>query len=194
MKEVPLLREYKLVDINSIKPHPSNPRKHTPQHISKIAEDIKKNGWDNPILIDKENNILAGHARYEAAKIIGLKEVPILKVDIGGTQSLAKLVWDNKISHESEWDECNLKTVLQQINDTDNSLLFFTGFDQQELKEILSKKEFYHRENLLSSIEQKEIIEKPLWAVLRYSEEDRIKVDTALSQLGIRVEKTYESK
>lgn len=72
--------DIKMLDIHSIKPYENNPRNHN-KNIEELAESIKTFGFKNPILINADNVIVAGHGRYAAAKKIGLKEVPCIYAD-----------------------------------------------------------------------------------------------------------------
>jgi len=66
------------MEISQIKPYARNAKKHDKKQIALIAESIKRFGFDSPIIIDKNNEIIAGHGRLEAAKLLGLKDVPVV--------------------------------------------------------------------------------------------------------------------
>jgi hypothetical protein len=65
-----------------IAPDATNPRRHSPQQIRKIADDIRKNGFTNPILITQDNLVIAGHGRLEACKLVGLTEIPVIRLHL----------------------------------------------------------------------------------------------------------------
>lgn len=67
--------------ISSLKPHANNPRIHSKKKIRQIAKSIEEFGWTNPILIDADNGVIAGHGRLEAAKLLKLNEVPALRIE-----------------------------------------------------------------------------------------------------------------
>lgn len=67
-----------MLNIEEIKPYSKNAKKHPEKQIKQIADSIKEFGFNQPIVIDKNNEIVVGHGRYEAARTLGLKEVPIL--------------------------------------------------------------------------------------------------------------------
>ena len=92
------------MNINEINPYIKNAKKHPEKQIKLIAESIKRFGFDSPIIIDKSNEIIAGHGRLEAAKLLGLTDVPvILKENLTEQEVKAYRLADNKIA-ESEWD------------------------------------------------------------------------------------------
>lgn len=70
------------MDISLIKPYPKNAKQHPKRQIEQIANSIKEFGFNQPIVIDKNNTIIVGHGRYEAAKLLGLKDVPIIQVNL----------------------------------------------------------------------------------------------------------------
>ena len=70
------------VNLRELKPDPTNARKHSRQQIRKLARDIQKNSFINPILITQDGNIVAGHARLEAAQLAGLPEVPVIRLTL----------------------------------------------------------------------------------------------------------------
>lgn len=73
--------------LDLIKPYKNNAKRHTPIQIQKIADSINAFGFNQPLVVDKDNVIIVGHGRYEAAKKLGLLEVPVLKVDIDEDQA-----------------------------------------------------------------------------------------------------------
>jgi len=120
--------------INEIKPYKNNPRINT-NAIEKVRDSILAFKFRNPILIDKNNEIIAGHTRLEAAKQLGLKEVPTIKIeDMTEAQVKAFRIADNKTAEFSEWDFDILKDEFHSLEDTD----FFhdTGFKSEEITQI----------------------------------------------------------
>ena len=94
------------IKIEKLSPYKNNARKHTEQQIQQIANSIVEFGFVNPILIDENQMILAGHGRYMAARYLELPEVPIIEIkDLTDAQKKAFVIADNKIANNSTWDE-----------------------------------------------------------------------------------------
>lgn len=91
-----------------------------------MAESIKKFGFNQPIVIDKNNVIIVGHARYEASKLLGLKDVPVLQVDLTDEEAKAYRLADNKLN-ESDWD---MDLVIEELKGLNDELIDLTGFDK----------------------------------------------------------------
>jgi ParB/RepB/Spo0J family partition protein len=109
--DVAARRQLLFVAIGDLTPDPQNPRKHGRAQISAIARSIESFGFNAPILVDKNNKIVAGHGRYEAAKLLGLDKVPIVSLDhLTPTQAKAYLLADNKLTDRSTWDEPNSRS------------------------------------------------------------------------------------
>ena len=129
------------VKIADLKPYPKNARTHSPKQIRQIAKSIKEFGFTNPVLIDKDNCILAGHGRVEAAKLAGLTEVPAVVIShLTPAQKKAYILADNRLAELSGWDKNILKVELeelQSIEDGDFDLTL-TGFDTPEIDVLLA--------------------------------------------------------
>jgi site-specific DNA-methyltransferase (adenine-specific) len=122
---------YKHVD--EIIPYVNNPRKISQNAIDKVASSIKNFGFKVPIIIDKDNEIVAGHNRILAAKKLGMEEVPCIVVeDLTEPQIKAFRIADNKTSEFAEWDMELLEIELEGLDDE------FTGFDIDELGELFN--------------------------------------------------------
>ena len=89
------LNQVKLVKIDELKPHPKNPRIHPDSALDKLIKSMDKFGFTNPILASKDGIILAGHARCKAAKKAGIDEVPVIFLDLEGSDADAYLIADN---------------------------------------------------------------------------------------------------
>ena len=111
----------KIVDITKIKPYPNNPRKN--EHaVEPVANSIREFGFKQPIVIDKNNTIIAGHTRLLAAKGLGLTEVPVIVADdLTPEQVKAYRLADNKIGELAGWDFAQLDIELGDIADIDMS-------------------------------------------------------------------------
>jgi DNA modification methylase len=116
--DVATRRQLLFVAIGDLIPDPQNPRKHGRAQISAIARSIESFGFNAPILVDKNNKIVAGHGRYEAAKLLGLDKVPIVLLShLTETQAKAYLLADNKLTDRSTWDEPKLAIQLKELSD-----------------------------------------------------------------------------
>ena len=111
----PITMEWVLV--GDLKPDPTNARKHSRQQIRKLARDIQKNSFINPILISQDGEIVAGHARFEAAKLAGLSEVPVIRLTLTKAEAKIRNIWDNKSSDLSHFDDQMLGLALQELVD-----------------------------------------------------------------------------
>ena len=122
------------MNVNDLIPYINNPRKND-DAVGKVASSIKNFGFKVPIIVDKGNEIIAGHTRLKAAKKLGLEEVPVIKAeDLNEAQVKAFRIADNKVTEYSEWDEELLKIELEGIEG-------FTGFDNKEIKKLLDDAE-----------------------------------------------------
>ena len=126
--------EYK--DINDLIPYVNNTRTHSEEQVNQIASSIKEFGFTNPVLIDKDNSLIAGHGRVMGAKKLGLKEIPTITLEnLTEAQKKAYIIADNKIALNAGWDEELLKIELQALQEMDFDLSL-TGFSDEELKDF----------------------------------------------------------
>ena len=122
------MRKYGQIAIEALIPYERNARTHSDEQVEKIAKSIEEFGFLNPVLIDGKNMIIAGHGRVLAAKKLGMKEVPCLRVeDLTETQVRAYILADNKLAEDAGWDDEILKTELLELNDLDFDIEL-TGF------------------------------------------------------------------
>lgn len=129
--------EIKKADINSLKPHPKNPRVHPDSLISKIERSIKEFGWTSPVLVSRDGYMLAGHARLKAAQKMCLEQVPVIYLPFDGVKAEAYMIADNRLQDETNWDYDKLDSLLQDLNDQVVNLVI-TGFSESEINLILS--------------------------------------------------------
>ena len=102
--------------LDEIAPYKKNAKKHDKTQINNVAESIRQYGFVQPIVVDKDGVIVIGHCRYEAAKVLGMKDVPCVCVDdLTEEQVKALRIVDNK-SNESEWDLDLLKDELPELD------------------------------------------------------------------------------
>lgn len=119
----------KLEELNKYKNNPRN----NENAIKEVAESIKNFGFKVPILIDKDNTIICGHTRYEASKLLDLKEVPcVLVKDLSEEQIKAFRLADNKVAEFSKWDYEKLKEELKKIN---NNLIDFDFYNDLDIED-----------------------------------------------------------
>ena len=121
--------------ITDVIPYESNPRIIPEQAIESIASSIKKFGWQQPIIIDKQNVIIAGHTRLKAAQRLGLSEVPVhIAHDLTDEDVKKFRILDNKLGELSSWDEDVLESELLQLDMAEfNSLFLIQDEDMSEL-------------------------------------------------------------
>jgi DNA modification methylase len=107
-----------LVPIDAIRADPRNPRKHSRIQVRAIARSIEAFGFNAPILVDKRNQIVAGHGRYEAAQLLGLDRIPVISLDhLTEAQARAYLLADNKLAERSSWDDAGLARQLKELSE-----------------------------------------------------------------------------
>src|SRR5215471_10908257 len=122
-----------LRSVESLIPYARNARTHSDAQVAQIAGSIREFGFTNPVLVDGENGIVAGHGRVLAARKLGLTEVPCIEVAyLTDTQRRAYIIADNKLALNAGWDEELLKLELGELKfgGFDVSL---TGFGELEL-------------------------------------------------------------
>ncbi|BAQ91825.1 ParB-like protein [uncultured Mediterranean phage uvMED] len=124
-----------LKSISDIKPYSRNPRKKL--NLDKVVESIRNYGWQQPIVVDRAGVIIAGHSRYEAAKILECKEIPVLIADLSPEKAKAYRIADNKTNQYSEWDYSLLNKEFTDLLDI-NMDLEMTGFDTKELEDFFT--------------------------------------------------------
>jgi ParB family transcriptional regulator, chromosome partitioning protein len=116
------------IAIEKLIPYARNSRTHSDEQVAQIAASIKEFGFTNPVLIDNEDGIIAGHGRVMAARKLGLKDIPCLRLGhLSETQKRAYVIADNKLALNSGWDGEMLKLELHELDGNINlSLLGFT--------------------------------------------------------------------
>ena len=114
------------MDTSLVKPYKKNAKKHPQKQIKQVAASIKEFGFNQPIVIDKDNVVIVGHGRLEAAKLLGLKDVPVLQVDLTKEQANAYRLADNKLN-ESDWD---MNLVIEELKELSEPMLDLTGFEK----------------------------------------------------------------
>lgn len=106
-------------------PYPKNNRKHSEKQIERIADSIKKFGFNQPLVIDELNEILVGHGRLEAAKILHLDSVPCIKIqNLSENEKRAYRILDNKLQNDSEWNFESLQDEIKFLSENDFDISF----------------------------------------------------------------------
>jgi hypothetical protein len=129
--------------VGVLKRNPRNARIHSSRQVKAIASSIRAFGFTNPVLVDDEGVILAGHGRFEAAKLLGLVEVPILRIDdLNEAQKRAYVLADNKLAERAGWDRALLAVELGELSIMLPDLglsVDLTGFEVGEIDEVSPK-------------------------------------------------------
>ena len=122
--------------VGDLIPYVNNSRTHSDEQVMQVASSIKEFGFTNPILIDNDGGIIAGHGRLLAAKKLDIDEVPCIRLGyLSEAQRKAYVIADNKLALNSGWDNDLLKIELMQLDSIDFDLNL-TGFDLSELANI----------------------------------------------------------
>ena len=130
--------QMQLVDINKLIPYVNNARTHSPEQITKLRSSLREFGFINPVLIDREYNVLAGHGRIAAAKEEGIKEVPCVFVEhLSEAQKKAYILADNRMSLDAGWDDELLKVEMASLQEMGFDI-GMTGFDESELADLFA--------------------------------------------------------
>jgi site-specific DNA-methyltransferase (adenine-specific) len=123
--------------VDKLIPYINNSRTHSDEQVAQIAASIKEFGWTNPILVDGENGIIAGHGRLMAARKLGYTEVPTIELkDLTETQRKAYIIADNRLALNAGWDNEMLTIELNDLL-ADGFALEMLGFDPKELDALL---------------------------------------------------------
>lgn len=128
-------------NIGEIIPYARNSRTHSEEQVAQIAASIKEFGWTNPVLIDEENGIIAGHGRLAAARKLGHTQIPVIELTgLSEAQKRAYVIADNKLALNAGWDTEMLVNELRDLEGMDIDLAL-TGFSADELNDMLAVKE-----------------------------------------------------
>lgn len=126
------------VEVSKLIPYAKNSRTHDDAQIAQLAASIKEFGWTNPILVDGDKGVIAGHGRLLAARKLGYDKVPVIELKhMTEAQKRAYVIADNKLALNAGWDNNFLALELQDLKDQDFDLTLL-GFDDKELDALLS--------------------------------------------------------
>lgn len=123
------------MDISKIKPYTKNAKEHPAKQIKQIAASIKEFGFNQPVVVDKAGVIIVGHGRYEAAKMLGMMDIPAIQVNLTEQQAKAYRLADNKLN-ESAWD---MDLVIEELKSLSTEMLDLTGFSHDLILETDAK-------------------------------------------------------
>ena len=128
--------ELQLVPLDKLVPYQNNARTHSPEQINKLRSSLREFGFINPVIIDRNYGIIAGHGRVMAAKEEGIEEVPCVFVDyLTEAQKKAYIIADNRMAMDAGWDEELLRVEIEALQ-AEAFDLALTGFDENELSKL----------------------------------------------------------
>ena len=128
--------EMQLVAVTKLIPYVNNARTHSAEQIMKLRSSLREFGFINPVIIDRDYNVIAGHGRIMAAKEEGIKEVPCVFVDyLTEAQKKAYILADNRMAMDAGWDEELLRVEIEALQDADFDI-GLTGFDENDLADL----------------------------------------------------------
>ena len=130
-----------MLPVDALRPRARNARTHSKKQVRQIAESIRTFGFTNPILIDAQHCILAGHGRIEAAKLLGMEKVPCVRLDhMTMEQKRAYVLADNKLALNAGWDDEVLAEELRALLDIDIDFeVEVTGFSIREIDSLVEE-------------------------------------------------------
>jgi hypothetical protein len=125
-----------LAKLDNLIPYANNARVHSDEQIAQIAASIKEFGWTNPILVDGDNGIIAGHGRVQAARKLKQEYVPVIELNgLSEAQRRAYILADNRLAQNADWDFGILEIEIANLQDLDFDLNL-TGFDATDLDNL----------------------------------------------------------
>lgn len=128
--------EMQLIAVDKLVPYQNNARTHSPEQVMKLRSSLREFGFVNPVIIDRDYGVIAGHGRLMAAKEEGYTEVPCVFVDdMTEAQKKAYILADNRMAMDAGWDEDLLKIEVEALQGLDFDLAL-TGFDEKELASL----------------------------------------------------------
>ncbi len=132
------ITEFQLVDISQLIPYANNARTHSPEQVNKLRSSLREFGFVNPVIIDTDFNVIAGHGRLMAAKAEGYETVPCVFVDeMTEAQKKAYILADNRMALDAGWDDELLRVEIEALQGMDFDVSL-TGFDDKELSDLFA--------------------------------------------------------
>ena len=161
--------EMQLISIDRLIPYVNNARTHSAEQIIKLRSSLREFGFVNPIIIDREFNVIAGHGRLMAAKEEGINEVPCVFADfLSESQKKAYILADNRMAMDAGWDEELLKIEMEELQNLGYDL-GYTGFDEKELADLFGINDNEVKDDefdLTAALEKASFVEKgDVWFV-----------------------------
>lgn len=131
--------DMQLVSIDKLIPYANNARTHSPEQVNKLRSSLREFGFINPVIIDRDYNIIAGHGRVLAARGENITEVPCVFVDhLTPAQKKAYVIADNRMAMDAGWDEQLLRVEIEALQGADFDISL-TGFDEQEIADLFAE-------------------------------------------------------
>ena len=133
--------DMRLVPIDRLVPYVNNARTHSADQIMKLRSSLREFGFINPVIIDRDYGVIAGHGRLMAAKEEGFTEVPCVLVDhLTEAQKKAYILADNRYAQDAGWDEEMLRVEIEALQGMDFDVAL-TGFEDTEIADLFAKDE-----------------------------------------------------
>ena len=130
--------EMQLIPLGKLVPYVNNARTHSPEQLTKLRSSLREFGFINPVIIDREFNVIAGHGRIAAAKEEGMEEVPCVFVDyLTEAQKKAYILADNRMALDAGWDEELLRIEIESLQGADFDVSL-TGFGEDEIADLFA--------------------------------------------------------
>ena len=164
--------ELQIVPISKLVPYANNARTHSPEQILKLRSSLREFGFINPVIIDRDYGVIAGHGRILAAREEGLTDVPCVFADhLTEAQKKAYIIADNRMAMDAGWDEELLRVEIEALQAADFDPLL-TGFDASELADLFGEKEEKVKDDdfdLSAALEKASFVERgDVWTVGRH--------------------------
>jgi hypothetical protein len=165
LAKVPNTLRVEYLAISEIKPYAKNPKKHNEKQVRQIVASINEFNFNNPLILDENNEIIAGHGRWLAARELNLARVPVIRLThLTPHQKRLYRIAENKLTENGQWDVDLLKIEFTEIEALDLDLdldLNITGFETGEIDLMLTHKPASEKLNNIPFIANSEIITKP---------------------------------
>lgn len=167
-------KEMQLVPLKKLVPYINNARTHSPEQIKKLRSSLREFGFINPVIIDRDYGVIAGHGRILAAKEENMKEVPCVFADhLNEAQKKAYIIADNRMAMDAGWDEELLRIEIESLQ-AESFDIGLTGFDEKEIADLFSdRKEAEIEEDdfdLTKALEKAAFVERgDIWKVGRHT-------------------------
>lgn len=136
---LPVIHAAETVDLSSLKPHPRNYRSHPADQIAHLQQSILEHGVFRNVVIARDSTILAGHGVVEAMRGLGIRSLPVVRLDLApdDPRALKVLTGDNELARLAEIDDRALTELLREVKETDLTGLLGTGYDEAMLASLL---------------------------------------------------------